>query len=278
VLRTLFIDTQVLIYAFEKSDPSWVQFVESRLLSGYRLVMSEVILDEFGQSPTLEAALNLTRRVVELKPLWIRSFADIKTDEVCRFARTLSIAEIAPLTVFVENFLDVSQSTEEQQLNPDEFVKLAFNPLFRDGYDELADSHAEVINKLSLAVSRNQFTKELKEQSYRTQLRTLLSRGSDLTSPLLACELENAIEFCFKHHKKLMRECCAYATEDRLVDIRTSTPKRRARKSDSRDLMLAAAAFPYVSTFVTNDGYLYDALFSVKRNLPHITTELIRIP
>ena len=94
----------------------------------------------------------------------------------------------------------------------------------------------------------------------------------------MGSELDTAVKLCFKHYKWLMRECHAYATEYHLADYRTASPKRVARISDSKDLMLATAAFPYVSTFVTNDGYLHGALSYVKKCLPHITTELIRSP
>ena len=91
-------------------------------------------------------------------------------------------------------------------------------------------------------------------------------------------QLDEATRLCFKHHKCLMRECRAYATEFHLADYRTASPKRVARSSDSMDLMLATAAFPYVSAFVTNDGYLHGALSYVLTRLPCITTELIRSP
>lgn len=278
VQKTLFVDTQILIYAFEKCEPVWVEFIESRLSSGYRLVLSEDILYEFGQSRTLDAALNLTRCVVEREPLWIRSFADLEVDEVCRFVRTTTTIDIAPVTVFSENFSDVSQLTERRQLNPEEFVRSAFDPKFREGYLKLANNHAHVLNELSKAISRGQLTKELNDQALRVKLRALLSLGSDLASPFYGSELDDATKYCFKHHRQLMRNCSAYATECHLSDYRTSSPKRLARVSDSRDLMIATAAFPNVTSFATNDGYLYGALSYVKKKLSYMTTELIRHP
>ena len=277
--RTLFVDTQALIYALEKGEPAWVKLIDERLSSGYRLVLSEELLYEFGQSSTLVAALHLTSRAVERDPLWIRSFAELEADEVGRFARAvLAKTPPEPLTIFVEKFPEVSQLTEKHQLSPTEFVRFAFDPMTRNGLAELAQKHAKVLNALSKAVGSGQMTKELHEQAIHAGLRAWLSRGSDLTTPLAGPELDMAIKLCFKHHKWLMRECHAYATEYHLADYRTASPKRVARISDSKDLMLATAAFPYVSAFVTNDGYLHGALSYVKKRLPHISTELIRGP
>lgn len=276
---TLFVDTQALIYAFEKEEPAWVELIESRLSSGYRLVLSEELLYEFAQSGTLKAALELTRRVVQRTPLWIRSFADLEADEVCRFARKVATGgPVRPVSVFVESFPEVSQLGEKHKFNPEEFVQFAFDPRARDVLSALAKRHAQVLNELSRAVDSGQFTKEVNDKAIHTGLQAWLSRGSYLTAPLVGGELEAAVKLCFKHHKWLMRECPAYATEYHLVDYRTASPKRLARPSDSKDLMLATAAFPYVSTFITNDGYLHGALCYVKKRRPDNRTVLVRGP
>ena len=92
----------------------------------------------------------------------------------------------------------------------------------------------------------------------------------------IAAEVRILVEW--RTAKRLSRECPAYATELHLADYRTASPNRVARASDSKDLMLATAAFPYVTAFVTNDGYLHGALSYVKKRLPQISTELIRSP
>jgi predicted nucleic acid-binding protein len=279
VSPTIFVDTQALIYAFEKREADWLQFIDTRISSGYRLVVSEELLYEFGQSSTIDIAMNLAMQVVERDPLWIRNFADLEADEVCRFARTASTGSLPDtVSVFSENFGDISQFSENRQLDPQEFVRCAFDPRTRDELLGLAREHAEVLDALSQAVSDGLVTKDLREQALRSKLRALLSRGSALTKPILGYDLEVAVKFCFKHHKFLIRQCPAYATEWHLADYRTLSPKRIARVSDSKDLMLATAAFPYVTSFVTNDGYLHGALSYVKKRLPHITTELIRGP
>lgn len=227
----------------------------------------------------MDAALELTRRVLQTSPLWIRSFADLEADEVNCFANSVATNGTAkPIVALVPEFAEVSQLTERHILDPESFVRFAFDPRTRTGLSELANKHADVINQLSRAVADGQMTKELSNRALRSGLRALLSRGSDRTAPLLGTQLDEATRLCFKHHKCLMRECRAYATEFHLADYRTASPKRVARSSDSMDLMLATAAFPYVSAFVTNDGYLHGALSYVLTRLPCITTELIRSP
>jgi hypothetical protein len=60
------------------------------------------------------------------------------------------------------------------------------------------------------------------------------------------------------------------------ADYRTANAIRSARPSDSKDLTISAAVFPYVSMFVTDDGYLHNDLAYVKKMLPTLQTELRR--
>jgi predicted nucleic acid-binding protein len=277
--RTLFVDTQALIYAFEKSDRAWLNFIESRLSSGYRLVLSQDTLEEFGQSSTLEAAVELTRSVTSLTPLWIRTFADLETDEVCSFAIAhLTRQPPEPIVVFVESFPEISKLADKYHLDPVEYVRLSFDTRIRREASNLALVHAKVLDELSRAQADGQMTKEVKARAFSAGLRARLSRGTPLIGPISGADLEVSVKHCVKHQRRLMRECHAFATELHLADYRTKSPKRIARASDSKDLMMASAAFPYVSAFATNDGYLHGGLSYVKVRLPHNSTELIRSP
>ena len=276
---TFFLDTQALIYAFEKREPLWLSFVESRLLSGWRLVLSEELLYEFAQTESLDAAVELARRAEATSPLWIRSFVDLEADEVGSFARAVTANNpIGPIMAIVQHFSDVSQVGDRYKLDPESFVRFAHNPRTRAGLTGLACGHADIVDQLSRAVASGQMTRELKDQALRSGLRALLARGSSLTERHMGARLADAVKLCFKHHKWLMRECPAYAVEFHLADYRTANPKRVARPSDSMDLMLATAAFPYVTTFVTNDGYLHGALSYVLSRIPTVKTELMRTP
>lgn len=276
---TLFLDTQALIYALEKEDRPWIDFLNERIAAGFRLVLSEETLHEFAKSGTLEAALELTRRAVALRPLWIRNFADLQIEEILFFSTSARDKRAQrPTPVFVDDFSSVSQLTEKHKLNPEQFVKFAFDPRALDGLEKLAQHHADVLNYLSRAVAGGRFTKEVNAQAELGKLQALLSRGTDLVPALAGSDLEAALKFCLKHHRWLLRECPAYATEYHLSNYRTSNPNRRARISDSTDLLLSISTFPYVSTFVTNDGFLHGGLVYVKKNLPHVKTELLRTP
>ena len=74
-----------------------------------------------------------------------------------------------------------------------------------------------------------------------------------------------------------MRECPSFATDCHLSDYRTANPNRKARPADSKDLTMSIAAFPYVDTFVTDDGYLHNGLLYVKKMMPRLSTNLIRL-
>jgi hypothetical protein len=276
---TLFLDTQALIYALEKEEPPWLDFLNVRLASGFRLVLTEETLHEFARSGTLEAALELTRRAMALKPIWIRNFADLEVEELHFFLATAK-ESVGPIRspIFVEDFTFVSQLTERHKLSPEQFVEYAFDPRALGGLEEIAQRHAEVLNFLSRAVADGRFTAEIDAQARKAKVKALLSRGTDLVPPLAGVELESAVKFSIKHYKWMLRECPAYATEHHLANYRTSNPNRKARTSDSMDLLLSTSAFPYVSTFVTNDGFLHGGLVYAKKNLPHIQTELLRTP
>lgn len=279
--KTLFVDTQGLIYAFEAGDPLWLNFIDSRLAAGYRLVLTEEHLDEFARSATLDAALALTRQAVRRRPLWLRSFADLKTDEVCRFAASLRDRDtpLPPVVALVEAFEDVSQVGERHQLDPEAFVRFAALPSARDGMAALLQEHANGLNFLTAAEAAGQLTKEARERAVRDSLRRLLARGSPSASPAAAAdELELAVKQCVKHQRSLLRECPVFATELHLSDYRCRNPKRRARESDSRDLTMAVAAFPNVSTFVTHDGFLHGGLQYVQKRLLRVDTELLQRP
>ena len=256
-------------------------FRSSRLAAGYRLVLTEEHLDEFARSATLDAALALTRQAVQRRPLWLRSFADLKTDEVCRFAAGLRDrdASLPPVVALVEEFETVSQIGERHQLDPEAFVRFAALPTAREGMAALLQEHAKGLNFLTAAEASGQLSKEARERSVRESLRRLLTRGGPSSSPAAAAdELEMTVKQCVKHQRRLLRECPVFATELHLSDYRCSNPRRKARESDSRDLTMAVAAFPNVSTFVTNDGFLHGGLQYVQRRLPRVDTELLQRP
>lgn len=280
-LRTLFVDTQGLIYAFEAGDPLWLNCIDSRLAAGYRLVLTEEHLDELARSATLDAALAMTRQAVQRRPLWLRSLADLKTDEVCRFAASIRDrdAPLPPVTALVEAFVDVSQVGERHQQDPEAFLRFAALPAAREGMAALLQEHAKGLNFLTAAEASGQLSKEARERSVRESLRRLLARGSPSASPAAAAvELERTVKQCVEHLPRLLRECPVFATELHLSDYRCSNPKRKARESDSRDLTMAVAAFPNVSTFVTHVGYLHGGLQYVQKHLLRVDTELLQRP
>jgi hypothetical protein len=277
-IQTLFADTNALFHAFEKNRSDWLQFIESTVASGHRLVLTEEILYEFAGSGTLEAALHLARSVADLNPLWLRSFADILSDEVCHFAR--SEIESAPLTsstVFAEHFYEISQLNDETKLTPEEFVRFEFEAM-RDGRTQIAQEHASILNMLKTPFAKKQMTKEMEGQVQRSILCARLGRGSDLTARFEGAALESAVSLCVSKYKKLLEACPAYTTEIHLAAFRASDPSRQARPSDSNDYLMSIAAFPYVSIFLTEDGFLHDGLQYAKKRLPQLTTKLMRTP
>jgi hypothetical protein len=160
-LLTLFADTNALIHAFEKKRPDWLQFIESFATSERRLVVSEEILREFAGSQRLDAALHLTRSVVNLNPLWIRSFVDIQSDEICHFARAkIDSRPVLPTKVFVENFYEISQLSDENIRTPEEYVESESEKAMREGRTQLAQEHANALDILKTPAAKKQINED----------------------------------------------------------------------------------------------------------------------
>jgi hypothetical protein len=274
--HTLFADTNALMYAFATKQPDWLKFIESAAASGHRFVIAEEILREFAGSQRLDAALHLTRSVVNLNPLWIRSFADIQSDEICHFAGAkIDGRPVLPTKVFVENFYEISQLSDENIKTPEEYVKSESEKAMREVRTQLAQEHANALDILKTPAAKKQINED---QAQRWILHAHLARGSNLTPPFQGEALAAALSFCVDQHTELLKACPSYATELHLADFRASDPRRKARPSDSNDYLMSIAAFPYVSIFLTNDGFLHKGLKYVQRHLPHLTTEIIRTP
>ena len=277
--KLLYADTQSLIYAYEKDEPTWRLLFEQHFASGHCLVLTEENLFEFAQSPTPEIALSLARRVLELKPVWLRSFIDIQADEVRGFFENQGRTGSVPAPeIYRLNFEEVSQIADGQVLGPIQFVELFSSASAKLKVRKLRQEHVGVLNTLTRSTASGNLTKGHLDLAFRSAILARLERGSDLTSPLIDQRLSEAVRFCVKNRKWLLRECPSFAAEHHLSNYRSSSPKRNARPSDSVDLTTTVAALPYVDTVITNDGFLYAGLEHVKRNVTSISTKLIRNP
>lgn len=278
-LKLLYADTNSLIYAYEKEKPEWRAMFEELLSSGYRLLLTEENLLEFAQSPTPEAAVTLAQRVMGLSPIWLRSFIDIQCDEVRAFADQHGKSDSIPgPEVYRSTFEAVSQIGQSQTLGPIQFVELFASDTAKSQVRELRREHASVLDVLTRATASGVLTKGHLESAFRSAISARLSRGSDLIAPMTGQKLDEAVKFCIKHRKWLLRACPSFAAEHHLANYRSSSPKRNARLSDSVDLTTTVAALPYVDAVITNDGFLLAGLEHVKKNVPSITSKLIRKP
>jgi hypothetical protein len=277
--KLLYADTNSLIFAYEKHDFAWRSMLEDYFANGYTLALAEENLIEFAQSPTTEDAVNLAQRVVDLKPVWLRSFADIQADEVIAFAENHDEGElIHPPEIYRQTFESVSQVGGNHTLDPISFVKAFSSTKAKAEVRVLRDEHAGILNTLTGAKASGTLAKGHLLAAFRQALAMRLLRGSDFTPPLSASRVEEAVGFCIKHRKWLLSKCPSFAAEYHLANYRCQSPKRKARLSDSVDLTTTVAALPYVDIFVTNDGFLYAGLEDIKRQLPSIKTVLMRRP
>jgi hypothetical protein len=277
-MQTVFLDTQILIYALEHNRADAQELVEQVIgKTGRRLVASEETLYEFSQSGSAEAAANLTRALLDLNPVWLRSFADIQADEAINFVNCAPLQPDIPRPqAILETFAEASELAGKHFIDPIGFVAIA-----RDGraQQSLADNHAlhaKVLDELTALTQRGELTSEKALIAFTNKVNRLLTRGSERSPAVRRSQLAAALAFCRKHRRRFMRECHSFSVEHHLSDFRTANPNRSARLSDSTDLTLSSAAFPYVDLFITDDGYLHNGLTFVKKKLPFITTELFR--
>lgn len=277
--KLLYADTHSLIYAYEKDEPAWRTLFDLYFADGYRLALTEENLLEFAQSPTPEIGRALTHRVLELNPLWLRSFIDIQAEEVRGFVENFGKSDSIPVpVVYRSTFEAVSQIGQRQQLTAVQFVELFSSEAARSKLRGLRQEHAGILNVLTRSTASGALTKGHLDMAFRNAVSARLNRGSDLISPLTDQRLEDAVEFCVKNQKWLLRGCPSFAAEYHLANYRSTSPKRNARLSDSVDLTTTVAALPYVETVITNDGFLYAGLEYVKRNVASINTKLVRNP
>lgn len=150
-----------------------------------------------------------------------------------------------------------SQIVEKHQLDPEAYVRFAAHPAARQAMGALLRDHADVLNTLTAA-----------------EATSLLAHGSSHAT----ASMKLSVKRCVKHLRILLRECPAFATGVHLSDYRCANPKRKARGSDSRDLKMSVPAYPSVSTFLTNDGFLHGGLQYVRTRLPRVRTELLQRP
>lgn len=278
-LKILYADTNSLIYAYEKEDPEWRAMFDELFSAGYRLSLTEENLLEFAQSPTPEAAVSLAQRVMELSPIWLRSFIDIQCDEVRAFVDHHRTSDSIPVPEICRaTFESVSQIGESQAIGPIQFVELFASDVAKSQVRELRKEHASVLDVLTRATASGALTKGHLETAFRTAISSRLSKGSDLIEPMTGQNLDEAAKLCVKHRKWLLRACPSFAAEHHLANYRSSSPKRNARLSDSVDLTTTVVALPYVDAVITNDGFLLAGLEYVKKNVPSISTKLIRRP
>lgn len=278
-LKLLYADTNSLIYAYEKERPEWRSMFDELFSSGYRLSLTEENLLEFAQSPTPKAAVSLARRVMELNPIWLRSFIDIQCDEVRAFVEQHGRGDSIPAPEICRTtFESVSQIGESQTLGPIQFVELFASDAAKSQVRELRREHASVLDVLTRATASGVLTKGHLETAFRTAISARLSRGSDLIEPMTGQKLDEAVKLCVKHRRWLLRACPSFAAEHHLANYRSSSPKRNARLSDSVDLTTTVVALPYVDAVITNDRFLFAGLEHVKKNVPSIATKLIRRP
>lgn len=278
-LKILYADTNSLIYAYEKENPEWRSMFDELFSEGYRLSLTEENLLEFAQSPTREAAVKLAQRVMELSPIWLRSFIDIQCDEVRAFVDHHGTSDSIPVPEICRaTFESVSQIGGSQAIGPIQFVELFTSDGAKSHVRELRKEHASVLDVLTRATASGALSKGHLETAFRTAISSRLSRGSDLIEPMTGNNLDEAVKLCMKHRKWLLRSCPSFAAEHYLANYRSSSPKRNARLSDAVDLTTTVVALPYVDAVITNDGFLLAGLEHVKKNVPSISTKLIRRP
>lgn len=278
-LKLLYADTNSLIYAYEQQMPDWKAMFDEHFSDGYRLALTEENLLEFAKSHTPKAAVTLAQRVVDLSPVWLRSFIDIQSDEVRSFVELPGKSESIPTPQFYRStFEAVSQIGERQKLGPIQFVELLSSEKAKSMVQEIHQTSANNLDVLKHATKSGALTKGHLDLAFRNAISRRLGRGSDLTAPLTDLSLEKAVKSCVKHQKWLLRECPSLGAEHHLANYRSLNPNRMARVSDAVDLTTAVAALPYVSAFITNDGFLLSGLEYVKKKMPSITAMLIRRP
>jgi hypothetical protein len=263
--RTVYLDTNVLISAFEGND----SFLIDRIVSVIDdpescLVLSLENLMEFSQTTNRGHALDLVRIVTSYPHIWIRSFDELHQETLANFARInyfkVSEVEFSPFFLSFQDFFKDSKIA----VTPESFVETAHGSKSLREVQFKQSQHASVLAELQKESTKRLFTRTVEDGVMLKLFRHFLGP-----------ELDSAAEYCLKNASKMYRACPSLNCERHLSAYRTSNPKRKPTTSDSVDLISSIAAFPFVDVFISFDGYLVNGLRYVQTKCPEFRVKLL---
>lgn len=275
LMQNIFLDNQCHIYIFENTDsPDARHFNQLYEKKQINIVLSLENLLEFSQSDTLEQAIKLTQTVLTYSPKWIDSFPDIQKQEIRQFIyKEYLKKEIQKYTPHLNNFSDFFKGVA---ISPLDFVGRAFEPRERKDFENVYTKHANILSELQQHTKNKEVTKEIDDITLYSAIASRLSQQELNHLGFTLQDKRDLVRFCLTNRKNLFKQCPSLNTERHLSKYRSVNPKRKSKKSDSIDLTMSVAAYPYVDIFITNDGFLYDGLKYVSKNTPSIQTKIFR--
>lgn len=276
-VKRLLLDNNSCINAFEKKlEPSLSALSEALAQPGVELVLSEELLVEFAQSDSPSKAEHLLSSALQHKCVWLQSFADIQRQEVGNFVlSSLLKREALPVQAFSERYDLLPEGNPVCQ--PIDFLRALMDPAAREQMAAGHKEHADILNRLQVATDQGAFTPEVNDKVMRSLLPHRLSEEVTEQTAMAGHSFEDVVAHCLKNMKAMYKACPSMYAEKLLSDFRASDPTRSTRPSDSIDLTLSVAAFPYVDEFWSGDGYLYEGLQYVKRRAMTINTTIKRL-
>jgi len=271
----IFLDNQSHIYIFEQtSSPDARHF--NQLYEKYKIniVLSLDNLIEFSQSNMLEQAIELIQAILTRTPRWIDSFFDIQKQEIRQFIyKEYLKKKIQIYNPYRNNFSDFFYG---KPISPIDFVNVAFDPTQKEQFKHAHKEHAGVLAELQQHRKNKKIMERINDITLNNVIVSRLDQKELDQLGFTLHDKRDLVRFCLKNRKNLFKACPSLNTEWHLSHYRSLNPKRKTRLSDSIDLTMSSAAFPYVDTFITNDGFLYDGLKYVSKNVPSIQTKLFR--
>uniref|UniRef100_UPI0040572FE3 hypothetical protein n=1 Tax=Candidatus Electronema sp. TaxID=2698783 RepID=UPI0040572FE3 len=281
-MRNIFLDNQSLIYIFENIDsPDAHYFSQLNKQREITVVLSLENLIEFSKSGTIEQAIELTQAVLTCVPKWIDSFFDIQKQEIHKFIYSEYLKKISQeynpyKNNFSELFHDEIISPLDLTISPLDFVKAAFDPNQKNMFNLKWEQHAGILTELQQHRKYNRITKEIEEITLRNVIVSRLPEKELYQLGFTHDDKLDLLRFCLKNKNNFYKSCPSLNTERHLSCYRSLNPKRKPQLSDSIDLTMSIAVFPYVDVFITNDGFLYDGLKYVSKNVRSIQTEIFK--
>lgn len=271
----IFLDNQAHIYIFENIDScDWHHFNQLHDNKKINIVLSLDNLIEFSQSNTLEQAVKLTQAVMNCSPKWIDSFLDIQKQEIRQYIFNHYLKKkVQGYNPYKNYFTDFFRA---EPVSPIDFITFAFNGEQKNNFQVKYKEHTDVLTELQTYEKNKIFTTQIEKIALNNVIASRLYQKELDQLGFNLNDKRDLISFCLNNSKKLYEACPSLNTERHLTKYRRSDPKRKSKLSDTMDLTMSTAAFPYVDVFITNDRFLYNGLEYVSKKIKSIKTKFFK--